>query len=87
MKTLSLESLAGEVGLSQRQVWRYLRQLGIRPVRIVDGRNHYARDTVGLVTAAALSAREDRSAAIRLSVAKARQMPGVESNNGGTPCK
>lgn len=85
--TLSLQALAGEVGLSERQVCRYLRHLGIRPVKIVDGRNHYTRDTVVLVTAAALSARDDRSAAIRLSVAKARQMPGVASNNGGTPCK
>lgn len=87
MKTLSLEALAGEVGLSQRQVWRYLRMLAIRPVRIVDGRNHYAENVVRVVTAAALSAREDRAEAIRLSVLKSRQLPGLDSNNGGTPCK
>jgi hypothetical protein len=91
MKTMTLEALAGEVGLSSRQVSRYLRALGIRPLRIVDGRNHYTRDTVGVVTAAALSAREDRAHAIRLAVAKARELPGVKSNEGlcqgGTPCK
>lgn len=84
MKTLTLEALAGEVGLSSRQVSRYLRALGIRPLRIVDGRNHYSPDSVRMVTLAALSAREDRSNAIRAAVFKARHSSGAK---GGTPCK
>lgn len=84
MKTLTLEELAGEVGLSSRQVSRYLRALGIRPLRIVDGRNHYSTDSVRMVTLAALSAREDRANAIRAAVSKARHPSG---SKGGTPCK
>lgn len=84
MKTLTLEALAGEVGLSSRQVSRYLRALGIRPLRIVDGRNHYTHDSVRMVTMAALSAREERANAIRAAVSKGRHPSGAK---GGTPCK
>lgn len=81
MKTCTLEDLAGQVGLSARQVQRYLRALNIRPTRILDGRNHYPAEAAALVTTAALSARAHRADAIRLSIARARNI----TPNQGTP--
>lgn len=80
MNTYSLEEVAGQVGLSARQVQRYLRTLGVRPVRIVDGRNHYPQGTSALVTTAVVSAREARADAIRAALARARH--NITPNQG-----
>ena len=74
MRTISLEAMAGQVGLSVRQVQRYLRCLGIRPVRIVDGRNHYHDNAAVRVTTAVLAARESRADAIREACAAAKRL-------------
>lgn len=68
MRTLSVEGIAAETGLSVRTVFRYLASLQIGAVAIVDGRQHYPDGVAQQVTQAALSARNARADSIRASI-------------------